>query len=257
MQVRHLVVGHLGEVGSALRTILNADGVDLHVSAAVLARSYDMLHVAIPYFGNGEGSFVDAVKEYADTYLKPSGLIVVHSTVPVGTTRQIGPNAVHSPIRGIHPNLVEGIKTFTKFFGGPRAMEAAMPFLDRGIKFLTVDDPETTEAAKLFCTTAYGISVAIEKAIHEYCQAHQLDFRAVYTFWTESYNEGFRELGMGHVARPVLKHMEGPIGGHCIIPNAGMLDSHIARFLIECNDRLTTVSDSQTTKDHMVQGDQG
>jgi hypothetical protein len=46
------------------------------------------------------------------------------------------------------------------------------------------------------------------------------------------------ELGQGHVVRPILYPPDGPIGGHCVVPNAKILseeyESEFLRFIIEC-----------------------
>src|SRR3989344_9033536 len=71
----------------------------------------DVLHVCIPW---GK-SFVDTVKEEMWAF-KPK-LVIIHSTVIPGTTKKIGKLAVHSPVRGTHPNLYKGIRTFVKYIG--------------------------------------------------------------------------------------------------------------------------------------------
>ena len=72
----------------------------------------DLLNVCIPYT-NG---FVDDVKEIIED-IKPKHT-VIHSTVPVGTTESVGMKVIHSPVRGLHPNLLKGLKTFVKYIGG-------------------------------------------------------------------------------------------------------------------------------------------
>ena len=192
------------------------------------------MHVAIPF----SPTFVVDVKRYMGKYLRTDGLVIVHSTVPVGTTMQLGGGSVHSPIRGVHPNLEAGVRTFAKYFGGPRAQEAADIFVAAGIETRAVPLAETTEAAKLWCTTAYGLQILIEKAIHAYCEEHELDFEVVYAFWTQSYNEGYVALGMSHVQRPVLKHVPGRIGGHCVIPNARLLKHWLGDLLVQCDAEM-------------------
>src|SRR5690606_40778498 len=52
--------------------------------------------------------------EHVQRYAAEHGaeLVVVHSTVPVGTCDANG--WVHSPVRGRHPNLVGGLRKFVK-----------------------------------------------------------------------------------------------------------------------------------------------
>jgi len=148
----HLVIGSEGPVGSALVEVLSdkyaVDGID-YLSDR-LPGKYDVIHICFPY----NQKFEEAVEVYLDLYLAPGGLVIIHSTVPVGTSAKF--NAVHSPIRGVHPHLAEGIRTFTKFFGGLRAVEAAWIFAQLGIETVTSPQAEDTEAMKLWDTTYYG-----------------------------------------------------------------------------------------------------
>lgn len=141
--MNHLIIGK-GEVGEAIFKILsphyNVQSRD--IEDAHIERGVDVLHIAYP----PHGDFVETTKGYGEKY-KPK-LIIVHSTVSVGTTKEIGEEAVHSPIRGMHPNLTEGIKTFVKYFGGPKAKEAAKIFEDLDIPTRVFEKAETTELAK-------------------------------------------------------------------------------------------------------------
>ena len=63
---------------------------------------------------------------------------------------------VHSPVRGVHPYLFEGLKTFVKYVGAEdkKAGEMAKKhFESLGIKTKLVYPAKTSELAKLFCTT--------------------------------------------------------------------------------------------------------
>jgi hypothetical protein len=236
--MRQLIVGSKGEAGAALYEVLSQneahttvgvdlqDGPDITTTALVY---FDVMHICIPYNEN----FDLAVRQYKDQFLAEEGLLIIHSTVEVGTSAKHG--AVHSPIRGVHPNLVAGIRTFEKYFGGPRAEEAAAIFRDLNITCVCTDKAENTEALKLWDTTYYGWNIVFEKAVHAYCQEHQLDFDLVYRQANESYNRGFTMLGMSHVVRPVMKDIEGKIGGHCVISNARILKGPIADFILQQN----------------------
>jgi hypothetical protein len=221
----HLVAG-LGEVGTAMFEVLSTeydvDGVDPGRGINGCSAGAKVLHVC---FGHHD-KFVDAV-QMLQARFKPE-LTIVHSTVPVGTTAKI-PDAVHSPIRGVHPNLAAGIRLFPKHFGGPRAKEAAAFFRDLGIDFRTYDDSRITEALKLWDTTQYGWMIILEKEMHAWCEeifgekALEVMDR-IYRQANAEYNEVYRDLGRPEVARPMLKHQPGPIGGHCVMPNADLLE---------------------------------
>lgn len=227
----HLVIGSQGQVGSALIEVLSekyeVDGID-YLSDR-LYKQYDVVHICFPY----HEKFEETVRVYLDIYLVPEGLVIIHSTVPVGTSAKL--NAVHSPIRGVHPHLAEGIRRFDKYFGGARAEEAAWLFTYLGPCLVTYNSGDT-EAMKLWDTTYYGWNIVFEKAVKAYCDEHGLNFDIVYTRANRSYNEGYADLGMEHVRRPVLKDYPGKIGGHCVIPNAKLLGGEIAEFILDKNE---------------------
>lgn len=186
----------------------------------------DVLHVC---FGWTE-EFDAAVADYQDHY-QPN-LTIIHSTVPVGTSRRLG--AVHSPVTGRHPDLAQSVLTFVKFFGGEQAAEAAAIFEARGVRTEIVPDAETTEAGKLWATLQHGWLVALEKEAHRFVEAHGADPDIAYRRFNEVYNEGYAALGEPYHL-PILRHMPGPIGGHCVIPNARITPTRIARVLEQLN----------------------
>lgn len=230
-------MGSKGEVGKALFNILKskyqAKGIDKGETVHGL---FDVLHICFPY---SQRDFVKFVKGYKNQYLAEGGLIVVHSSIPVGVCSRLGDGVVHSPVRGVHPHLEKGMCTFTKYFGGRRAEEAAKYFEDIGIPVFVTKSSRETEALKLWDTTQYGLNIILNKAIYKYCKMHNLDFDVVYTHANETYNKGYTTLGRGEVVRPMLKYMPGPIGGHCVLPNAALLGGEIAKFILRQNDKLT------------------
>lgn len=226
-----LVLG-LGEIGSAIQKILNCDGYDKSKSCILTRSQYDVLHVCFPYFEK----FEIEVLKYFETY--DAQMIIIHSTVPIGTSESIGKICVASPCRGVHPHLEKGIRTFVKFFGGFLAINAAEIFRNEGIACVTSEDSRSIEAMKLWDTTIYGWNIILEKEIHNFCSENKLDFDLVYTWANETYNEGYSKLGMPQFQKYILRHKDGPIGGHCVIPNLEMLDSRIAHLIKIRNELL-------------------
>lgn len=230
--MEHLIVG-LGEVGSAIYSVIgekhNVRGIDVDPKIEP-SKEYDVLHICFPY----SPKFERYVKEYQETYLRDGGLTIIHSTVPVGTSRRCG--AVHSPVRGVHPHLAEGVKTFVKYFGGERANEAARYFVDVCDKCISCDSPETTEAIKLWDTTYYGWNIVFMKELHKWCEKMGLDFDSIYKMANQDYNLGYARLGRQEVIRPVLTFMPGKIGGHCVIQNCEILESPIADYILKANE---------------------
>lgn len=213
--MRELVVG-MGEVGQALATYLDIPGRDIEPTDHIV----DTLHIAFPWSKDFDAEVKDAADHHRAT------LVVVHSTVPAGTCDPHG--WVHSPVRGRHPRLVESLGTFTKIFGGPRASEARWP----GPR-VDVSTAIETELGKLFELAQFGLQVRVNQAIYDYCAEAGVDPGTVYDLFGFSYNIGYTRLGESHFVRPVLEHMPGDIGGHCLAPGLAMLDHPIAELAAE------------------------
>lgn len=204
--MKSLIIG-AGEVGKGLHKVIGGKIMDREM----VKGQFDIIHICFPY----SKDFALQVTKYQLQY-KPK-FTVIHSTVPVGTSKKLG--AIHSPIRGVHPNLAKGIKTFVKYVGGTGAEMVAKIFKDKGMKVRVVADSNTTEALKLWDTTQYGAMILLNKEIYKWCEDNKVDFNIVYTEANQTYNEGYVKLGRPEVVRPWLKYMEGKINGHCVWNN--------------------------------------
>jgi len=198
-------------------------------------KDLDILHICIPY----SKDFVKIVKKQ----IRESNpeLTIIHSTVPVGTTAKIGGVIVHSPVRGKHPDLYQGIKTFVKFVGYENNVAGSLAkkhFEKLGLKVKLIFDARNTEALKLWDTTQYGLMIILNKEIKKFCDKNKLDFDFIYTLGNRTYNEGYLKLKLPEVVRPWLKYMPGKIGGHCVIPNCRLLKSYIAKLVLKKNRTL-------------------
>ena len=211
----HLIVGY-GEVGKGLHEVIGEAHYHDLGGGSWKDEHVDVVHICIPFVDS------DSFNKEVEKWKSVGNLVIVHSSVPIGTCDKLG--VVHSPIRGVHPHLAEGIRTFVKYFGGNGAGEASRIFKTLGIRTKIYRKAKTTEAIKLWDTTQYGRLIMLEKEIHEWCEKNDVPFSAVYTKANKDYNRGYTQLGMQHVVRPYLKHIEGPIGGHCVLPNAKLLD---------------------------------
>ena len=213
---RTLIIG-MGEVGQALGKVLACyNPVLVDLEEVSITETVSVMHVCIPYTER----FSSYVKSYQQKY--SPRFTVIHSTVPVGTSGALG--ALHSPIRGLHPDLESGIRTFPKFIGGNNASEVADYFRRAGLKVILFDKADTTEAMKLFDTEYYRVCIEFAHRVKKYCNKHELNFHEVYTLANETYNAGYEKLGHPEFVRPVLQPIMKPIGGHCIIPNSQLLN---------------------------------
>lgn len=237
-----------GEIGQAIHKLYVNRGLatPFHVSIKDLDRDdglvdLDVLNVSIPY--NDSFDFVSVVKEVIES--SKANLTIVHSTVAVGTIRKLKElvpqvKIVHSPCRGVHPNLYEGILTFPKFVGSPSkedTQEAISHLNSLSIKTIECDNSETTELAKLLDTSYYGICIAYHGEAQKACEKFGANFEQVMTTYNRTYNEGYTMLGKANVVRPVLTAPVGGIGGHCVVENAELLSK---QFTSPALDFITT-----------------
>lgn len=236
----HQLVLGAGEVGSAIAAILQEAGfftvlVDKGESQPAGFQGA-VMHVCFPY----SDEFESQVNGYVLDYL-PS-LVVIHSTVPVGTSTRLA--AVHSPVMGRHPNLRRDMEHYRKVFGGPRAAEAAAYFELTSLSIFTLPRSEETEAGKLWQTLQYGWLIALEKECFRFCEANGLDPKIVYNGFNSFYNRGMHTKGESlRLILPIMTHMDGPIGGHCVIPNTELLETRLASALSALNETWPPGSD--------------
>lgn len=207
-----IVLG-LGEVGAIIRRVFACYGHDPLYTAIPQGR-YPVMHVIFPY----DDKFVENVLEYQRRF-EPE-LTIIHSTVRIGTTRQI-PHAVHSPVNGRWNNMEADLMAYDKWIGANSDEDNARArdvIKAAGMKIHSVGNSDTSEAAKLLCLARYGVDIAFShyaKAVLEHLGGSVWDFRD----WTENYNS--------HVAkdriRPVVIPHGEHIGGHCVCPVTAML----------------------------------
>lgn len=227
--MKTLIIGY-GQIGKALEYVLydyHPDTLDIKGGGAYENALYDIIHICFPY----TETFIEDVKAYQEQF-KPK-YTVIHSTVPIGTSRQL--NAIHSPVTGIHPHLAKSISTFTKFLSGPDASEVADYFRRVGCQVYLFDKQETTELAKLSQTTTYALLVEYYKDLKRQCDKLGLSYAEVMTIPTMDYNRGYEKLGMPEVKLPLLIPIMTPQGGHCTIPNCELWTTEFTEFIKKMN----------------------
>ena len=231
------VIG-MGEVGNALTYVLEMGGhkvttydVEDGPAPGQLSR-VDVLNICFPY-DERASIFEHDVNYWQDRFAPLE--TVIHSTVPVGTSRRLG--AIHSPVIGLHPNLSHSLLTFTKFLGGERAEKVADHFRSTGMKVYLIKDQETTELMKILSTTYHALNVEWTKEVAAMCKDRDIPYEA-WTLWTDNYNRGYNELGYPEYTRPQLIPITTKIGGHCLLPNARFIEENneFARVILKRND---------------------
>lgn len=211
-----------GEIGKAIAKFYKNPKIkDLNRDDGLAG--VEVLHICIPW----SDKFVNIVKKEIKN-INPK-LTIIHSTIAPGTTKKIGGMVVHSPVRGVHPKLFEGIKTFIKYIGADNRKAGRLAekhFKALGIKTKIFYPAETTELGKILDTTYYGVCIAWHKEMKKICDKFGVDFEKTVTDFNISYNEGYKKLGKSNVIRPVMFVDKKPIGGHCVLPNAEILNKH-------------------------------
>jgi UDP-glucose 6-dehydrogenase len=184
-----------------------------------------ILHIAIPYSNNFIKDVLKQIK------INQPEFVIIESTVDVGVTKKINQKlktkiVVHSPVRGMHPNLTESLKCFIKYIGaddkniGERAVKH---YKSIGVKSKLFMPSESTELNKILSTSYYGICIAWAGEIKRLCDQHGVDYKTFEDF-NLSYNEAYTKMGRKNVIRPTLYPPKNGIGGHCVWENAKMFN---------------------------------
>lgn len=227
---KHIGILGFGEIGTSIAGLYHGTDHELVTKDKVFdgfnkKKQLDILHICIP----ASKDFIKIVSQHAGRYCA-GGLVIIHSTVPVGTTEAIIKHhkfTVHSPVRGKHPNLLPSLKNFTKYIGADfaGAGRLALEHLQElGVPAVVFRKSRTTELMKLLSTTYYAHCIAFHDYAKKLCDKEGLEFDRVMTHPNNTYNQGYINMDMKAVVRPILEAPEdSKIGGHCLIPNAKML----------------------------------
>lgn len=209
-----VVIG-MGQTGKPLHDILamsyDVVGVDIDFTPTV--NGVEAVHVCFPF----DMAFAQQVGVYVKAY-EPQ-LVIVHSTVLPGTTREVAefvkPLVAYSPIRGRHLDMHRHLMFYTKFVSGVDAgasLVASEHLRKAHFKVKIASSPETLELAKLVDTTYAGLLIAWAQELDRFCQDVGVDFEEVARFWPE------------WPWRPKFIHRPGYIKGHCIMQNLELLE---------------------------------
>jgi len=223
-----LVIG-LGEIGKPLYNLIakgSADVVGIDIERISVDRPVSLMHVCYPFVSTDR--FVKTTVEYCAKYRPET--VIVNSTVLPGTTRAIETSTkipcVFSPVRGKHTKMEADLLHYTKFVGGTDriAVEQVERHLQSvGMKTQAVTSPETLELAKLLETTYFGLLIAWAQEMDRFSKQYNADYLELAQFF-------------GEIAYlPPKIFQPGFIGGHCVMPNIGLLKS---RFQSEFLDAI-------------------
>jgi nucleotide sugar dehydrogenase len=223
-----------GERGLAasIRKSAAAGLLDATTETAAAARKAEVVVVIVPVGLTPERqpdfSRLDEAAAAVARGLRPGTLVILETTVPVGTTRgRLGPaleasglrmgvdfRLAYSPERVSVGRIFADLKRYPKIVGGidEASRDAAVAFYGRALDadVTTVRDAETAEFVKLAETTYRDVNIALASELAVYADQRGLD--AVEAFAaanTQPYSH-LHQPGVG-------------VGGHCIPVNPHLL----------------------------------
>ncbi|MCK9461612.1 MAG: hypothetical protein M0R80_18440 [Proteobacteria bacterium] len=222
--MRAVLVGY-GEIGKAVKSVFDPfHEIEVCEIDRKPEGQFDIMLVAIPYV---EG-FEKTIEDYREEFGVKA--IIFFATLAIGTTSKFE-NAVHSPVEGKHPDLAESIQKMPRWVGGYN--EIVGEFFEKAeIKPRYVDKPEFTEFLKLRSTSKYGINIQFARYEKSVCDDLEMSFDLIKKF-DQDYNDLYEEMGMPQFKRYILDAPEGKIGGHCVVPNAKILDNQYPSELLK------------------------
>lgn len=237
--MKHLIIGH-GQIGQAIHAMLDRSedeivetydiqkNTDKDKEAIVAENKIDVLHVCFPY----KDGFIDNVKNYIQEF--DPKYTVIYSTVKIGTTKQLGKNVFHSPVVGRHPNLYEGVLYGMRFIGTNQADAHPVDILweSLGARVRVVDSTDATEFIKIRSTSKFGINLVWADYEKSVADDIGMNFGILKEF-DEDYNKLYIKLGMEWAQQYILDPPEGQIGGHCVIPNAKLLNEQYPNEMLD------------------------
>src|SRR5215467_3682458 len=229
-----VVVVGLGEVGKPLYDLISrhhkTTGVDISPPPADI-KGVDVLHICFPFQIK---DFVGETARYVELF--SPRLVIINSTVAVGTTRAVAErtrtSVAYSPVRGKHARMLQDLQRYTKFIGALDkvcAEKAAAHFASLGLNTRILSSPEAAETAKLTETTFFGLMIVWAQEVERYA---------------DQFGGSYEEIGFF----PPVKYFFGVIGGHCVMPNIELLKRFIDSAIldaIEHSNRKKTERDAR------------
>jgi nucleotide sugar dehydrogenase len=235
--------------------IAGEEGLELAVAAALqdkrlrattetraAVRESEVVIIIVPVGLTGDRrpdfTHVDAAVESVRAGLQPGTLVVVESTVPVGTTRgRVGSKLsgallAASPERVSSGRIFRDLKTYPKIIGAldDASWQRAEAFYSAALEapcLLRVRDPETAEFAKLAEGVYRDVNIALADELARYADAAGVDATEAFAAANSQPYSHLHQPGVG-------------VGGHCLpvypyfLPDDMQL-THAAR---EINDAM-------------------
>lgn len=232
--MKSLIIGY-GQIGKAVAEVISeVDEVTAYdgkySNEPLILSNINIIHICFPC--KEEKTFRDSVTYFTTKY-RPQH-VVIWATVPIGTTKKMH-KVVHSPVEGRHPHLFTSIKSMTRWIGANDISEGE--FFDSYFKKLylktrVVTDSNFTEALKLLSTTEYGVNIEFARYKKRVADELHMDYKLTKE-WNQDYNKLYHNLGMDWAQKFILDAPIGPKGGHCVTPNALLLQEQFPDDLVK------------------------
>jgi len=176
----------------------------------------DYLNICIPY----SDEFVDIVNNYVDKF-KPE-LTVIHSTVPIGTTKKIKGLVVNSPVRGKHPQITECLKKYIKYVGynDDQSYLLAKGYLEKAFTASFIKNSDTTEFMKLASLAFYLAYLGVADEVNDLAEKLDVPYSEI-KGWIMTQNAEIDNY-YDNMRWPILEPPKGKCGGHCVMPVSKM-----------------------------------
>lgn len=233
--MKTLVIGK-GQVGSALYEVIKPHH-ETYIKdiEALELDGVEVLQICYPEHETFKQTTLDYIKQY-----NPS-LVIINSSISVGTTRKIGQDIVYSPVRGRHPKLASDMKIYSKFVfcEDVEANKRATDYFEScGLNVQSFPDTFAGEILKLISNVHMGVEIAWRQEVERLLKNLKID-PYIYEEWEDTYSKGYIESQDFNLIRPSMS--PAPIGGHCILPCTEILASQypskILDFIIESNNQ--------------------
>ncbi len=234
------------ELPERLRAALDAGRLRATTdTTAAVAEAPDLVVAVPPLYVDEDArpawGALDAVTAAIADGLAPGTVVVVETTVPVGTTRTRVAPALRSTLVAFSPERVfsgrvfRDLATYPKLVGGvtPEAEERAAALYEQflpGVEVWRMGGAEAAELAKLAETTYRDVNIAYANELARAADAHDLDVDRVIA--------AANSQPFSHIHRPGVA-----VGGHCIpvYPRfllEGAPEARLPRAAREVNDAM-------------------
>lgn len=222
------VIG-FGEIGKSLFKVLSGPHqVETFDKDSFPSYQCELINICFPY----SETFNDDVLFYVG-HQHPK-YIVIHSSVPVGTTKELnkltGIPVFHSPVRGKHPDITDALRTYVKYLSYEPSVcstsdvdEVSRYFSSCDMSVKTVEGTEKTELMKLLELSRYGVYLAFAKEQEAICKRFGLSYDQIVTEYDTTRNDGLEKLKLPQYKFPLLTPFVDYVGGHCTVEDMKIL----------------------------------